>query len=196
MRKLGQAPDMGRNQDGSEEVAHKGQSSYSYGIVNQRQIGEGWLESRQDQPMPIDKYRENLFAALKQARDKYVHRVKQQKGVVPRSLLSDERPENLKTIHPEIPNFASDRHALHKVAGVCVKTQYTRFFTVDQENLKYYVDADASQVKKTLELKDSEAFIQKKASFMEQQKKGKVEGGQGWVEPNCEYRIGIKLTGR
>ena len=104
--------------------------------------------------------------------------------------------QNLKTIHPEIPNFASDRHALHKVAGVCVKTQYTRFFTVDQENLKYYVDADASQVKKTLELKDSEAFIQKKASFMEQQKKGKVEGGQGWVEPNCEYRIGIKLTGR
>jgi len=31
---------------------------------------------------------------------------------------------------------------------------------------------------------------------MEQQKKGKVESGDDWAEPNREYRIGIKLTGR
>jgi|TARA_B110000285_G_scaffold221754_1_gene275104 hypothetical protein len=46
--------------------------------------------------------------------------------------------KNLKTVHPEIPNFASERNPIHKFAGACIKTQYTRFFTVDQEHLKYY----------------------------------------------------------
>lgn len=71
----------------------------------------------------------------------------------------------MKTVDPEVPDFASERFPLHKFAGMCIKSQYQRFFTVDSENLKYYKDKQNQNLQKALDLKDSEALLQQKASF-------------------------------
>ena len=100
------------------------------------------------------------------------------------------------TIDPVAPDFALKRHALHKFAGMCIKSQLKRFFTVDQENLKYYEDASKQNVKKTLALKDAKAFLEEKSEFMQKQKSGKVDPEDQWAEPNQNFRVGIQLVDR
>ena len=91
-------------------------------------VGPNWLEGR-----PIHDYRKNLISAFKQARDNYVAREKMQKSASTFTKIMDDSSikKNLKTVNPEIPNFASERNPIHKFSGACIKTQYTRFFTVD-----------------------------------------------------------------
>ena len=102
----------------------------------------------------------------------------------------------LKTVDPGIPDFAAKRNALHKFAGLCIKSKFKRFFTVDQESLKYYEDEKGATAKKALELKDAKAFIQEKSDFMEKQKRGGNDNGDEWAEANARYRVGIELKGR
>ena len=108
--------------------------------------------------------------------------------------VADDRP--LKTVDPGIPDFAAKRNALHKFAGMCIKSKFKRFFTVDQESLKDYEDEKGRTAKKTLELKDAKAFVQEKSDFMEKQKSGDNEKGDEWAEPDNKYRVGIELKGR
>ena len=94
---------------------------------------------------------------------------------------------NLKTIDPEIPDFASRRNALHKFAGFgCNKKQYLRYFTVDQErkSLTYYKQEKDADFKKSLELKDSKAFIEARDDFYDTKKAGKSQSGDTWADPN------------
>ena len=97
---------------------------FEYGSVNNMRIGPNWLEGK-----PIHEYRKNLVAAFKQARDNYVKREKLQKGsgasivnTFPKVMDDSTIAKNLKTVHPEIPNFASERNPIHKFAGACIKT--------------------------------------------------------------------------
>ena len=53
-----------------------------------------------------------------------------------------------------------------------------------------------ANIKKALDLKDSEAFIQKRENFYKDQKAGNIQGGDQWSNPACELRVGIKLTQR
>ena len=82
-------------------------------------IGPNWLEGK-----PIDNYRKNLISAFKQARDNFVNREKMQKGACTFPKITDDSSikKNLKTVNPEIPNFASERNPIHKFAGACIKT--------------------------------------------------------------------------
>ena len=129
-RKLGDKK--GQNQQHNDPgFAPSQQRNKLYGTVNGMKVGKGWLEAQKGQPMPVEKYRSNLFAALSQARDKYVQRQKQQGGVVPGAILDQASSQNkmsFKTIDPEIPDFSSKRNAVHKFAnkfaGVCMKTGY------------------------------------------------------------------------
>lgn len=146
--------------------------------------------------MPVQEYRKHLFAAFKDARDRYVQRQTLQGGAIPQSIQRASKSTNLLTIDPVAPDFALKRHALHKFAGMCIKSQLKRFFTVDQENLKYYEDASKQNVKKTLALKDAKAFLEEKSEFMQKQKSGKVDPEDQWAEPNQSFRVGIQLVDR
>ena len=44
---------------------------------------------------------------------------------------------------------------MHKFAGACIKSMYSRYFTVDSSNFKYYVGEKDIKLKKSLELKDA-----------------------------------------
>jgi len=106
---------------------------------------------------------------------------------VPGAILDQAQAnQNLKTIDPEIPDFASRRNALHKFAGVCNKKQYLRFFTVDQErkHLTYYKQEKDRDFKKSMELKDSKAFIEARDDFYDKKQAGKSQGGDTWADPN------------
>ena len=81
--------------------------------------------------MPVQQYRQNLMAALQEAQKKYVGRLRDQNSIVPPSMLVPIEQANLKTINPEIPDYASKRNPLHKFAGTCIKSQLKRYFTVD-----------------------------------------------------------------
>lgn len=182
-------------------VPEQAHVQFSYDAVGQLQVGAGWLQpaegaSPEDQQSAAE-YRRNLFGALKAARARYVARVRSQGGVVPASLAAEAKlPDQLKTVDPEIPDFATARNALHKFSGVCIKTQYKRFFSVDAENFRYYMAAEDNAVQKYLKLLGSEAFLQSKTDFKELLRVGKIESGDEWADPDLDYRVGIKLKGR
>jgi len=73
---------------------------------------------------------------------------------------------NHKTIDPPVPDFSQKRNMLHKFTGMCVKQKLTRWFVVDEQNLKYYRGENDRDVKKTLELKNANAFLEEKSEFM------------------------------
>lgn len=59
---------------------------FRYTPVLGREVGRGWLSSRPEAPMPVQEYRKHLFAAFKDARDRYVQRQTQQGGTIPQSI--------------------------------------------------------------------------------------------------------------
>mmetsp|Transcript_5079 Transcript_5079/g.7694 ORF Transcript_5079/g.7694 Transcript_5079/m.7694 type:complete len:115 (+) Transcript_5079:252-596(+) len=86
---------------------------------------------------------------------------------------------------------------LHKFSGMCIKQKFTRWFVVDQQNLKYYKGETDRDVKKTLELKNAVAFLEEKSAFNAHQKRqGGGDPADEWTEPNQKYRVGIRLQGR
>jgi hypothetical protein len=113
---------------------------YRYPKVGDRRVGKDWLSSK-DHAVPVQKYREYLMAAMMKARDNFEGRLREEGKAMPKGLKTKSSAQpRLKTVDPAVPDFASQRYALHKHAGVCIKSHYQRFFTVDSENLKYYQD--------------------------------------------------------
>jgi hypothetical protein len=80
-------------------------------------------------------------------------------------LTDDNHNKNLLTTFPPAPDFAVEKHEMYKFGGACIKSKLTRYFTVDQENLKYYEDKENRTVKKTLGLADALAFLEEKKDF-------------------------------
>jgi hypothetical protein len=80
---------------------------------------------------------------------------------------------------------------VHKFAGICIKSRYQRYFTVDKQALQYFEHEKDPHAKKSLELRDSNAFLEEKTAFMERHKQGATEKGDEWAEPNAKYRVGI-----
>lgn len=58
---------------------------------------------------------------------------------------------------------------------------YSRFFTVDSQNFKYYVGEKDPKLKKALELKDAQAFMQEKSEVMDKQNPNKDDKKDEWV---------------
>lgn len=63
--------------------------------------------------------------------------------------------------------------------------------------MKYYEKEKDRDYKKSLELKNSQVFIEEQNDFQQNRKRsGKSDSRDDWTEPNQIYRVGIKLTGR
>jgi hypothetical protein len=100
-----------------------------------------------------------------QARDKYVQRKKAEGTAIPASMLKSAnafQELNMKTVHPEVPNF-TDKKKMSKMGRSCLPKSYDRFFTVDQDNFQYFVAKESSIAKRTMPIKESNAFIQSKS---------------------------------
>ena len=109
---------------------------FTYDKVAGLQIGKGWLMDKDGKQTTGHKYREHVLHAMFQARDKYQKRKREQGGAVASSLTksaNEFQNQNLKTVHPEIPDF-SIKKKMTKIGGPCVPKMYERFFTVDEDN--------------------------------------------------------------
>lgn len=51
-------------------------------------------------------------------------------------------------------------------------------------------------MKKALDLKDCDAFVEVKEDFMKKKKEGKNTSGDQWINTNSSFRVGMSLTGR
>lgn len=85
---------------------------------------------------------------------------------------------------------------MHKFGGACIKSKMTRYFTVDQENLKYYEDKENRNVKKTLGLAEAKATLEEKKDFDAKWNKKSIPQTEQWIEPNKLFRVGMELKGR
>lgn len=168
-------------------------------------IGKGWLQEKDGKQTTGVTYRENILEAMFKARDKYVQRKREQGLEIPRSNpimkgVNDFQHLNMKTVNPDVPNFAEEKQLLIKFGGfMCFAKNHERSFTMDQSNLQYFA-SDIKKPKKSLPIQGSEAFIQNKDEF-EAQKRSKAKGKgtlgtEDWTKPNIYYRVGIQLKDR
>ena len=110
-------------------------------------------------------------------------------------MIDPKEDKNWKTTNPPAPDFAVEKHELVKFGG-CMTSKLTRFFTVDQENLKQYEAQQDRQVKKVLKLAGANSFVEDKKEHLAKYKGKSVPKIEEWVDPNKEFRVGMRLKER